>query len=250
VIAGLQLAAELGGTLLSGPGGSLVLVERIGAHTAPRVAMLGRASADLQPALEAMALHHAEGLPLNLVGLLPLPGADLPAIFERERRRIGALVAALDGGLPWLGDRPMLVRALPGRLRGRGELAPLVPTSIQSFELRRHLGAEPDFLQPRWEEGHAAWWPGTPRPDASVVEVEPLELPTSSALADALRAALRAAVGGPIDFLPMPGDPSPLHALRVLTPESTAFHGPRAAWGEAFRRLAALPAPPHFCARC
>lgn len=250
MIAGLQLAAELGGTLLSGPGGGLVLIERIGTHTAPRVAVLGRTPADLQPALEAMALLHAEGLPLNFVGLLPLAGANLETVFERERRRIGALVAALDAGLPWLGDRPMLVRCLPGRLRGSGVLQPLLPTTIQAFELRRYLGADPDFLQPTWKQGRAAWWPGTSRPDDSLVEVAPLELPTSSPMADALRAALRTAVGGSIDFLPMPGDAAPLHGLRVLTPASTAFRGPRAAWIEAFRRLAALPAPPHFCARC
>jgi hypothetical protein len=247
---GLRLAAELGGSLLSGPGGPLLLIERIGAHAAPRVAVLGRTPADLQPALEAMAILHAEDLPLNLVALLPLPDADLPAVLERERRRVGALVAALDAGLPWLADRPMLLRCLPGRLRGEGELAPFEPTSIQAFELRRHLEGEPHFLHPAWREGRAAWWPGTRRPEGGLVEVEPLDLPTTTPLAQTLRAALRATTGGPIDFLPMDADPTPLHALRRLTLEATAFRGPRAAWIEALRRLAALPAPPHFCARC
>ncbi|HEX9011655.1 MAG TPA: hypothetical protein VF804_14910, partial [Holophagaceae bacterium] len=102
----LQLAAELGGTLLSAPGGSLLLVERLGQHTAPRVAVLGRTAEDLGPALAAITALQARDLPLNLVGLLPLD-CDLAAALDLHRRRIGALVAALDAGLPWLDGRPM-----------------------------------------------------------------------------------------------------------------------------------------------
>ncbi len=247
---GLRLAAELGGALLSGPGGSLILVERIAEHTAARVAVLGRTSEDLQPALEAHADLREKERALNLVGLLPLPGSDLSRVLERERRRIGALVAALDAGLPWLAGKPMLWRCLTGQVRGHGTLAPLSLTSIQAFELRRYLGAEADFLQPTWKGDTAAWWPGTPPPEHSQAVVPPIDLPTATALSEALRQSLRAATGNPIDFLPAEDDPSGLHALRQLTPETTAFRGPISAWTEALRRLSALPAPPHFCARC
>jgi hypothetical protein len=247
---GLRLAAELEGALLSGPGGSLILVERILQHAAPRIAVLGQRKEDLQAALQAYAQLAEEAIPLNLIGILPLPGSDFAAVLERERRRIGALVAALDASLPWLMDKPMLVRCLPGRIRGSGALEPLALTSIQAFELRRHLGSESSFLQPAWDGARAVWWPGTSRPPHSEVEIAPLELPTSSLLSDVLRQSLRAATAGPIDFLPMVADPSGLHALRQLTPEATAFRGPEAAWREALRRFATLPAPPHFCARC
>ena len=114
--AALQLAAELGGTLLRAEGGSLLLVERIRAHGLPHVAVLGRDAADLHAPLAAAARAQARGVELNLLALLPLPGCDLAAALASNQRRLGALVAALDAGLPWLSDQPMLVRRLPGRV--------------------------------------------------------------------------------------------------------------------------------------
>ncbi|HTL97425.1 MAG TPA: hypothetical protein VL181_01350, partial [Holophagaceae bacterium] len=93
----LRLAAELGGTRLSGPGGPLVLVERARAHGLPALAVLGREPAHLRAPLEAWARSEA---PLNLVGILPLPGTELALALASHRRRIGALVAALDASLP------------------------------------------------------------------------------------------------------------------------------------------------------
>ena len=62
--------------------------------------------------------------------------------------------------------------------------------------------------------------------------------------------SLRAALGRPVPYLPLPRDPTLLHALKDLSPDVAAFRGPEAAWRQAFERIAALPAPPHFCARC
>ncbi len=50
----LRLAAELGGSVLSAPGGGLVLVERIQGHGLPQVLVLGRSAEDLrEPSLAA-----------------------------------------------------------------------------------------------------------------------------------------------------------------------------------------------------
>ena len=239
---GLRLAAELGGTLLSGEGGSLLMVERLRAHTAPRLAVLGRTPTDLAAPLAAW---EAGDGALSLVGLLPLPETDLRLALAREARRIGALVAALDAGLPLLPGAPHLVRRLPGRLAAvPAGLASLPLSSLQAFELRRHQG---DL--PAWATDDAHWWEG-PAPAGAVVEAEPLPLPTATPLTEALRAALRATSATPVDFLPLSADPTPLYALRALTPEATAFTAGEAAWREALKRLAALPAPAHFCARC
>ena len=74
--AAFQLAAELGGTLLSGAAGGmeggLLLVERIKGHGLPQVAVLGRGAADLLAPLEAAERLQAQGLELNLLALLPL----------------------------------------------------------------------------------------------------------------------------------------------------------------------------------
>jgi len=91
--AALQLAAELGGTLLSGTEGSLLLVERIQGHGLPQVLVLGRGAADLLEPLEAAERAQATGLALNLLALVPLPGCDLAAALDLHRRRIGALGA-------------------------------------------------------------------------------------------------------------------------------------------------------------
>lgn len=269
--AALQLAAELGGTLLSGApgglGGGLLLVERIKGHGLPQVAVLGRGAADLLEPLEAAERAQAGGIELNLLALLPLPGCDLAAALDLHRRRIGALVAALDVGLPWLGGKPMLVRRLPGRIFRETPVplakAPMGP--LEKDELKAFLADwERDrrkmvFRRPEWREapdhaGHGGFetdlWPGVPLPEGAELRVPPLELPCATPLTDALRAALRTATGLPVPILPLLADPSPLHALRILTPQIAAFRGPDRAWALALAGLSRLPSPPHFCARC
>ncbi|MCE1204164.1 MAG: hypothetical protein LWW79_06105 [Holophagaceae bacterium] len=267
----LKLAADLGGTLLSGAagglGGGLLLVERSLAHGLPQVAVLGRSAADVVAPLEAAERLQAGGLQLNLLALVPLPGCDLAATLALHRRRLGALVAALDAGLPWLGDKPMLVRRLPGRIRratpvslAKAPMGPLEKTELKAFladweKDRRKMV----FRRPEWREApdhaeHGGFetdlWSGVAVPEGAELQVPPLELPCATPLADALRAALRLATGVPVPILPLPGDPAPLHALRELTPEIAAFRGPVRAWELAFTSLARLPGPPHFCARC
>lgn len=269
--AALQLAAELGGTLLSGAAGGtgcgLLLVERLQGHGLPQVAVLGRSAGDLLAALEAAEQVQAGGLELNLLALVPLPGCDLPATLALHRLRIGALVAALDAGLPWLGGKPMLVRRLPGRITRPTPVpldkAPMGP--LEKKELKAFLADwEKDrrkmvFRRPEWREAQdqaeqggfeTDLWPGVPLPPGAELLVSPLELPCATPLTDALRAALRTATGMPVPVLPLPADPVPLHALRLLTPEIAAFRGPVRAWELALANLSRLPGPPHFCARC
>ena len=258
----LRLAAELGGTLLSAPGGSLLLVERIHAHGLPQVLVLGRAAADLLVPLAAIEALQARGLALNLICLLPLPGCELAPSLDLHARRLGALVAALDAGLPWLERQPMLVRRLPGRIFHAEPVAltkaPMGP--LEKAELKAFL---PDweksrrkrvFRRPEWLEVaggfEADLWSGVPLPTGAELRKPPLELPCATPLMDVLRAALRTATGGPVPILPMPGDPSPLHALRTLTPEVAAFRGPVRAWELALAGIGRLPSPPHFCGRC
>ena len=269
--AALQLAAELGGTLLSGTtqgmGGGLLLVERIKGHGLPQVAVLGRGAADLLEPLEAVERAQTGGLELNLLALMPLPGCDLAAALDLHRQRIGALVAALDAGLPWLGGKPMLVRRLPGRIfrempvpLAKAPMGPLEKDELKAFladweKDRRKMV----FRRPEWREapdhaGHGGFetdlWPGVPLPEGAELRVPPLELPCATPLTDALRAALRTATGTSVPVLPLPADPSPLHALRILTPQIAAFRGPAPAWELALAGLSRLPSPPHFCARC
>jgi hypothetical protein len=269
--AALQLAAELGGTLLGGAadglGAGLLLVERSRGHGLPQVAVLGRGAADLLAALAAIERAQAGGLELNLLALVPLPGCDLAAALDHYRRRIGALVAALDAGLPWLGGRPMLARRLPGRIHRAAPVplakAPMGP--LEKGELKAFLADwEKDrrkmvFRRPEWREApdhaeHGGFetdlWPGVPLPEGAELRVPPLELPFATPLTDILRTALRTATGLPIPILPLPADPAPLHALRLLTPEIAAFRGPVPAWELALAGLARLPGPAHFCARC
>lgn len=268
----LRLAAELGGSALSAPGGGFVLAERLQGHGLPQLLVLGRSADDLREPLGAAEGLQARGVALNVLGLVPLPGCDLAASLDLHRRRIGALVAALDAGLPWLDGKPMLVRRLPGRIARTVPVpldkAPMGP--LEKADLKRFL---PDwdkgrrkmaFCRPEWREapdqadpedrGHGGFeadlWPGVPLPEGAELRVPPLTLPEGTALANALRSALREATGQPIPFLPLPDDPGPLHALRTLTLEATAFRGPAQAWEGAFARIARLPAPPHFCARC
>ncbi len=269
--AALQLAAELGGTLLSGAtggmDGGLLVVERIQGHGLPQVAVLGRGAADVLEPLEAAERLQAQGLELNLLALVPLPGCDLAAALALHRRRIGALVAALDAGLPWLGGKPMLARRLPGRISRATPMplakAPMGP--LEKGELKAFLADwEKDrrkmvFRRPEWREApdHTAHggfetdlWPGVLLPEGAELRVPPLVLPEATPLTEVLRAALRAATGRPVPILPLPADPSGLHALRLLSPEIAAFRGPVRAWELALAGLSRLPGPPHFCARC
>jgi hypothetical protein len=269
--AALQLAVELGGTLLSGAtgglGAGLLLVERSKGHGLPQVAVLGRGAADLLAPLEAIERVQAEGLELNLLALLPLPGCDLAAALDHHRRRIGALVAALDAGLPWLGGRPMLVRRLPGRIvraapvpLAKAPMGPLEKGELKAFladwdkDRRKMVFRRPEWRKVPDHAGHGGFetdlWPGVPLPIGAELRVPPLELPFATPLTDILRAALRTATGLPVPILPLPADPTPLHALRLLTGEVAGFRGPVRAWELALAGLSRLPAPPHFCARC
>ncbi len=258
-MAALHLAADLGGSVLSGQGGALVLVERQRGHGLPTLLIMGTRTPHLLQALEAWESCKAE---LNLCVLLPAPGADLSAALGFHRRRIGSLVAALDASLPWLDDRPMLAKRLPGRIFmaapqkiGKAPLSPLDKAELKAFlpawdkETRREV-----FRRGPWVEVEGVFetdlWPGVELPAGAEQRIAPLELATASALMDVLRSALRNVFGQPIPLLPLPGDPSNLHALAQLTPAIAAFRGPVAAWRMVYQKLADLPAPPHFCARC
>jgi hypothetical protein len=260
----LRLAAELGGTLLAGPaeGLELLAIERIRAHGLPQVLVAARHAGDLLEPLAAIAAAHAEGLDLNLVALLALPGTDLPAALRHHRRRLGALLCVLDAGLPWLDGKPMLPKRLPGRIRvpqphalGKAPLSPLEKAELKAFlpdwPKARRRGA---FRRAPWREAEGGFetelWPGVVVPPGAQILVQPLQVPTATPVVESLRQALRAAMGRPIPFLPLPGDPALLHALGLLSPAIGAFRGPESAWRLAFGKLAGLPAPAHFCARC
>jgi hypothetical protein len=255
----LHLAADLGGTVLFGESGSLVLVERQRRHGLPVLLVLGTRSSHLLEVLEAWETCDAE---LNLCALLPTPGADLNAALRFHRRRIGSLLAALDASLPWLDDRPMLAKRMPGRVfmastekLGKAPLSPLEKDEVKAFlpdwdkEQRREA-----FRRRAWIEVEGGFesdlWPGVALPSGAELRVPPLELPTATALMDVLRSSLRTAFGQPIPLLPLPGDSSNLQAMAQLTPSFAAFRGPVEAWRLAYEKLADLPAPPHFCARC
>ena len=244
--ASLRLAAELGGARLAGEGGELVLVERLRGHGLPGVAMLGREPAHFGEALGAWERSDA---PINFIGILPLPETDLAAALAFHRRRVGALTAALDGSLPWLAGKPMLAKRLPGLLAAEAVLGPAPMGPMERSELESFLGGDArmdaEFIRPA-----RLLWPDAELPEGADLRVPPLRLAVGGPLMEALRDALRRALNAPIPLLPLPEDPSGLHALRVLTPQIAAFRGPVEAWRLAFARLSALPAPPHFCARC
>ena len=265
--AALQLAAELGGALLSGGAGNLLVVERIHGHGLPQVAVLGRSAADVLAPLEAADRVQAAGQEVNFLALVPLPECDLAAALILHRRRIGALVAALDAGLPWLGGKPMLPRRLPGRIfrqvpaaQDKAPMGPLEKGELKVFlpdwdKARRKMV----FRRPEWQEApdhdqqggfETDLWPGVPLPHGAELRVPPLDLPCATPLMDVLRTALRTATGLPVPLLPLPENPAPLQALRLLTPEIAAFRGPVRAWELALVGLSRLPGPPHFCARC
>jgi len=258
-MAALHLAADLDGSVLSGEGGTLVLVERQRGHGLPALLVVGTRTSHLLEALEAWETCEAE---LNLCALLPAPAADVRTVLRFHRRRIGSLVAALDASLPWLDDRPMLARRLPGRIfmaspakLQKAPLSPLDKAELKSFLPAWDKAARREiFRRGSWREVEGGFetdlWPGVPFPTSAELRVAPLELPTATALMEVLRASLRNASGQPIPLLPLPGDPTNLHALAQLTPSFAAFRGSVEAWRLAYQKLAELPAPPHFCARC
>jgi len=258
-MAALHLAADLDGSVLSGEGGALVLVERQRGHGLPALLVLGTRSSHLLEALEGWETCDAG---LNLCALLPAPGADLRTALMYHRRRIGSLVAALDASLPWLDDRPMLPKRLPGRIfmaspkkLGKAPLSPLEKEDLKSFlpewDRKARRAA---FRRGPWREVEGGFetelWPGVGMPTNAGLRVPPFLLPTATPLMDLLRSSLRNAFNQPIPLLPLPGDPSNLQALARLTPGIAAFRGPVEAWRLAYQKLTELPAPPHFCARC
>lgn len=260
-LSALRLATDMGGQLLLGPtpAHALVLVERIQAHGLPCLLVLGRTPRDLEAPLEAMARSKAR---INLTGALPARTTILQQALAYHKNHMGSLLGALDAGLPWLGDRPMMPKRLPGRLRATGPLD-LEPASLRPLEkadLEAQLGAsaretlDPVFLRPRWnqEEGgfFASWWPGVPKPDGAEIVRPCLTLPSNTPFTEALRASLRLGSTRPVPWLPHPEDPAGLQALAQLTTELAGFRGSTDDWGEALDRLADLPAPPHFCSRC
>lgn len=259
--AALRLAAELGGHLLSGPEPtqSLVLVERLRAHALPTLLVFGQGREDLAAPLGAWDASTAE---LNLACILPTSSTEVARALACHRLRIGSLLGAVDAALPWLEDRPMMAKRLPGRLRSVAQL-PLESAFLRPLEradLRTHLPLWPEprlletFVHPPWQaEGtrlEVAWWPGTACPAGAEIVRPPLELPSQAPFPETFRRALRLCSAGPVPWLPHPGDPSNLQALALLTPNIAAFRGPVEAWAQAFDHLAELPSPPHFCGRC
>lgn len=241
----LRWAAELGGTRLSGEGGPLILVERIRAHGLPAVAILGREPSHLREPLEAWEQGAA---PLNLAAILAPAGTDLGRALAAQRRRIGAVSACLDAALPWLEGKPMLAKRLPG-LAAEGRPGPAFLGPMERDELRAFLSHWDDArFEATFLSSDRLVWPDSEPPIQ--IQVESLRLAVGSPLLDALRDALRRELGTPIPLLPLPEDPSGLHALRALSPHLAAFRGPMGAWDRAFQALARLPAPPHFCPRC
>lgn len=261
-LSALTLAERLGGTLLQAAGAApLLIAERLVRHGAPLVLVLAAAPADLEPVLAVASALQAQGLDLNVVGVLD-PGPGLEAPLGLHRRRLGSLLCALQAAPPWGGGRPLLAKRLPGRIRAAQPL-PLVPARLSPLERSQLQDQDPawtpgrlqeTFVQPAWERTGGAWtarwWPGVALPPGAEVLVPPLELPAATPLTEALRSALRSASRQPVPFLPVDGDPSRLHALGSLVADAQAFDGGPAAWSGALVNLARLPAPPHFCARC
>lgn len=258
----LQIVERIGGTLLQAPGAiPLIIAERIARHGAPQVLALFANPQTLEPVLDVVAALHAQGLDLNLIGLID-PGAGLAGALQIHRRRLGALLCALDACTPWPGDSPMLAKRLPGLIRSReplpladARLSPLERSQLRDYDPSLSTDdLETQFVSPAWSPSGGHWlarlWPGVALPDGAETVVPGFELQTAAPFADALRSALRAESGRPVPFLPLAADPSRLQALGLLCPEVQIFQGSAAAWTRALAALAQLPAPPHFCARC
>lgn len=258
----LQLAERLGGTLLQAPRSApLVIAERIARHGAPQVLVLSADPAALEKVLHATGALQAQGLDLNLVAVLD-PGAGLAESLQAHRRRLGSLLCALDAGSAWPADKFMLAKRLPGRIRAV-EPVPMAAARLSPLErtlLEDHLSSWPRerldgiFVQPAWEPSRsgwtARWWAGVEIPATAEIVQPGIELQTTSPMAGALRAALRAESNFPVPILPLDGDPARLHALVLLCPDVQVFHGESPVWSRALLNLARLPAPTHFCARC
>lgn len=254
----LRLVERLGGTLLQAPGCvPLVMAERIARHGAPQVLVLHTAEASLATLLRTAESLQADGLDLNVIGVLD-PGPGLPEALQGHRRRFGSLLCALDSGVAWPGTAPLLAKRLPGRIRAERPL-PMAPARLSPLErglLRQHGLDCPEsvFIDPPWEPHGTAWvarwWPGVELPQGAEILQPGLELQTATPLAEALRNAWRAAANQPVPLLPLDADPGRLHALLLLCPDVQVFHGEAADWSRALANLAQLPAPPHFCARC
>lgn len=252
----LRLATEWGGHVLAGPtpAHTLILLERLQGHGYPGLLVLGRRPEDLEGPLAA-----AKGSPrLNLMAILPAEATDLAIALPFHRQRIGSLIGAIDAGLTWLEGRPMMIQRLPGRLRAPQPL-PLEPAFLRPLEkadLLAHLGSESitPFITPEWlalgAEFEVFHWPEVPIPLGANAVQPSLVIPNSGPFPEALRHALRAESVLPVPWLPHVGDPGPLQALALLTPQIAAFQGGAPTWLHAMQKLADLPAPPHFCARC
>lgn len=252
----LRLAGRLGGTLLQAAGAvPLLLVERIARHGAPQALLLGVDATALAAPLEAIGALQEQGLDFNLLAALD-PGEDREAILLTHRRRLGSLVCALEVRPPQA--EPFLPKRLPGWIQADRPLAQ-EPARLSPLERAQLAERFPEsdlqsFTLPTWERTETGWtarsWPGTVLPAGARLVRPGLELPTASPVSEALRAALRAASRQPVPFLPGLDDPARLQALALLGSEVQQFPGTAEAWRQAFRALAALPAPPHFCARC
>jgi hypothetical protein len=257
----LQLASELGGTILLSERAPLLVVERVKEHRFPRLLVFGQNAEDLETPLKAIELAHVEGLPLNLIAILFLGSGDLAKALVLHQKRLGSMLGALDASLPWLMDRPMMAKRLPGRIECHKatQLEPAFLGPMERVELASHLqgsneALERVFISPPWAKAgemfqHKLWSDVPIPPEAKCVQA-PMKLSTTSPFFEAFRMALRAALGHPIPLLPQDENPRALQAMAQLTPNLAAFRGPLSAWSLALRAIAELPAPPHFCARC
>ena len=179
-LAALRWATDLGGVLLSGPTAAhgLVLAERIQAHGWPSLLVSGRTSEDLRAPLAAAARTASR---INVIGILPTRETRLDLALAYHRLRIGSLLGAVDAAQPWLGERPMMAKRMPGRLRSAHPLpldpAPLRPLErvdlVAQLEGSRETRLENTFLRPDWipvgTDFQVPWWPGVAKPAAAEI---------------------------------------------------------------------------------